>query len=162
MHRAKLTGERCQCMTSHPFQGPLVLAGVGICSSTCSASDTGLWPLSMSLAHGLSLVHSLGCSWELPVLSCGELPSLLPGMKLSIPPGLLVHTSLSGVRCKRLAVSLGGLCITFSVGFAVLPSSLGLWVQGSSYSKCELLLCAACGVKPFSRQKLCCSSGSGK
>lgn len=149
-------------MTSHPFfgkpQGPLVLAGVGRCwhlSPTVLVTLVfGHCPCHWPMASPVYPPEPQGCSWELPVLSCGEPPSLLSGMKLSIPLGLLAHTSLSGVRCRRLAVSLRGLCITFSVGFTVLQSSLGLWVRGTSYSKCELLLCAACGVKPVSMQKL--------
>lgn len=63
--------------------------------------------------------------------SHGALRSLLPGVKLSNPPGLFAYSSLSEVRCRGLTAFLRGLFITFSTGFIPLQSSLRLWGTGS-------------------------------
>lgn len=63
--------------------------------------------------------------------SHGALMSLLPGVKLSISPGLFAYTCLSEGRRRVLTAFLRGIFITFSTGFILLQSSLGLWGTGS-------------------------------
>lgn len=123
---------RVHHLTPFPWETPGT-SGVGICSSTHGLGDIGLWPPSMSLAYGLSLRPLLSpraAPGSCQCSACGELPSLLPGMRPSIPPGLLAYTSLSGGRCKRLAVFLRSLYVTFSARFILLQSSSALWGTG--------------------------------
>lgn len=160
-------------VTPFPWQTPGTL-GAGRCWhllfhprswwhwSLATLHVTGPWPLPVLPGALCTLLSPRAAPGGCQCSSCGALPPQLPCIKLSIPPGLFAYTSLSGGRCKRLAVFLRGLYITFSVGFILLQSSFGLWAAGIFIQSCKLMLRAACGVKPVSRQKLCWSSGSGK
>lgn len=122
------------------------------------------WPMASPCA-AWSPVHPpepQGCSWGLPMLILWGTSTSAAWHKAFHPTrAVCLHIPFRR-RCKRLAVFLRGLYITFSVGFILLPSSFGLWAAGIFIQSCKLMLCAACGVKPVSRQKLCWSSGSGK